>query len=48
MNGVYSGLIIILTYGVPQKDIEQDYLITDAGDPILTNTGQMILVTEES
>jgi hypothetical protein len=46
--GVYGGLIIILLYGNPQQDIEEDFLVTNLAQPILTNNGQMILVTEES
>lgn len=47
MQGFYGGLIIILLYGVSEKNIEQDFLVTNNGDPILTNLGQMLLVTEE-
>jgi len=48
MNGAYGGLIIILMSGrgVPGV-LEELYLITQNGDPILTNLGQNILVTEK-
>lgn len=48
MPGVYGGLIVILIYAAAESVIDQDfYLITQNGDPILTNTGQTILVQEE-
>jgi hypothetical protein len=48
MPGVYGGLIVILIYAASESVIDQElFLITQGGDPILTNLGQNILVTEE-
>jgi hypothetical protein len=48
MPGVYGGLIIIIMYATEASVIvEQElFLITQGGDPILTNSGQNILVEE--
>ena len=46
MPGVYGGLIIILAYA--GGAIEPEFwLITQDGDPILTDLGQKILVQQE-
>jgi hypothetical protein len=48
MPGVYGGLIVILIYSSSENVIDKSlFLITQGGDPILTNTGDNILVTEE-
>lgn len=46
MPGVYGGLIIIVIYATATVDQEL-FLITQGGDPILTNLGQTIIVQEE-
>lgn len=46
MPGVYGGLIVILAYG--QLVIDNEFfLITQNGDPILTNLGNTIIVQTE-
>lgn len=46
MPGVYGGLILIIVYGVQSSVTDDFFLITQDGDPILTNTGQTILVQQ--
>jgi hypothetical protein len=48
MPGVYGGLIVIIMYAASENVVDKSlYLITQGGDPILTNLGENILVTEE-
>ncbi len=46
MQGAYGGLIIILLYGGGSFTPEEDFLITQSNQDILTQTSQRILVQE--
>lgn len=48
MQGAYGGLIVILIYAAGESVIEQEqYLITQNGEDILTSSAQRILVNKE-
>ena len=45
MDGIYGGLITIITYGKTVPEVEQEsYLITQNDEDILTSTDETILV----